>query len=64
MLITLIVLFVCTKPQFNTVVEKVAKDSNSYYVTQRWLGGMLTNWITIKSCIDNLDQFCDFITLL
>nr|YP_010700417.1 ribosomal protein S2 [Phacus arnoldii]WCH63544.1 ribosomal protein S2 [Phacus arnoldii] len=31
-----------------------AINSNSYYVTQRWLGGMLTNWITIKNCIENL----------
>lgn len=28
--------------------------SNSHYVNQRWLGGMLTNWATMKVCIENL----------
>jgi hypothetical protein len=42
------------------VVENAARISNSHFVTQRWLGGMLTNWLTIKNCIDNLRLFCDF----
>lgn len=48
------ILFVCTKRQFSSVVENCANESNSFYVTQRWLGGMLTNWVTIKNCIENL----------
>lgn len=48
------VLFVGTKHQFSHIVESCAIESNSFYVTKRWLGGMLTNWSTIKSCIENL----------
>ena len=48
------ILLVSTKRQFTNVIENCAKMSNSYYVNQRWLGGMLTNWKTIKICIDNL----------
>nr|YP_009145469.1 ribosomal protein S2 [Monomorphina parapyrum]AKL78942.1 ribosomal protein S2 [Monomorphina parapyrum] len=46
--------FVSTKRQFTSIIESCALNSNSYYVTQRWLGGMLTNWSTIKLCIDSL----------
>lgn len=48
------VLFVCTKRQFTNIVEECALNTNSYYVTNRWLGGMLTNWTTIKNCINSL----------
>lgn len=56
------ILFVGTKPQFSSVIEACAVKCNCNYVTQRWLGGMLTNWSTIKICIDNLQTFCDFTT--
>lgn len=52
------ILFVGTKPQFSSIIESCAINCNSHYVTQRWLGGMLTNWATIKTCIDNLQSFC------
>lgn len=55
-----VVLFVGTKRQLSSVVESSALSCNSHYITQRWLGGMLTNWATIKNCIDNLQFFCDF----
>nr|YP_009540855.1 ribosomal protein S2 [Phacus inflexus]AYQ93302.1 ribosomal protein S2 [Phacus inflexus] len=47
-------LFVGTKRQFSSLVESCAISCNSYYVTKRWLGGTLTNWSTIKGCIDSL----------
>ncbi len=47
-------LFVCTKKQFSSIVQDCAHESGSFFVTQRWLGGMLTNWLTIKKCIANL----------
>ena len=56
-------LFVCTKPHFKTLVEDVASGCGSHYVTQRWLGGMITNWVTIKSCINNLQLLCVFLLL-
>ena len=44
-------LFIGTKCQASTLVAQEAKRCNSYYVNRRWLGGMLTNWITLKSRI-------------
>jgi small subunit ribosomal protein S2 len=49
-----IFLFVGTKRQASNLITQEAKRSNSYYVNHRWLGGMLTNWITLKSRIDRL----------
>lgn len=53
-ILILLIMFVGTKRQFSSLVEKCAISSNSFYVTKRWLGGTLTNWSTIKGCIDNL----------
>lgn len=50
------VLFVGTKHQFSSIVETCALESNSYFVTKRWLGGMLTNWSTMKNCIESLQH--------
>jgi small subunit ribosomal protein S2 len=49
------ILFVGTKKQFANIIEVYAKKSGSYYVNQRWLGGMLTNWSTMQTCIQNLE---------
>jgi len=48
------VLFVGTKRQATTLIAQEAKRSNSYYVNHRWLGGMLTNWTTMKERIEKL----------
>jgi len=48
------VLFVGTKRQAQDVVTEEAKRGGQFYVTQRWLGGTLTNWRTIKSSIERL----------
>ena len=48
------VLFVGTKRQATTLIAQEAKRSNSYYVNHRWLGGMLTNWSTMKERIKTL----------
>nr|YP_009502157.1 ribosomal protein S2 [Porolithon onkodes]ASB29758.1 ribosomal protein S2 [Porolithon onkodes] len=47
-------LFVGTKRQAASIVADQALRSNSFYVNQRWLGGMLTNWNTIKSRVERL----------
>jgi small subunit ribosomal protein S2 len=47
-------LFVCTKRQFSFIVQDCALKCNAYYVSRRWLGGMLTNWSTMEVCIKNL----------
>ena len=50
------VLFVCTKRQLRSIVEQEATRSDSYYVTERWLGGMLTNFQTIRNQIRRLKE--------
>jgi small subunit ribosomal protein S2 len=50
------VLFVGTKKQAKEVVEEEAKRSSMYFVTNRWLGGMLTNYQTVKASIDRLKK--------
>ncbi len=44
-------LFVGTKRQATTLIAQEAKRCDSYYVNHRWLGGMLTNWTTVKERI-------------
>lgn len=48
------VLFIGTKRQAAGIVAQEALRCGSHYVNQRWLGGMLTNWTTIKTRIDRL----------
>ncbi len=48
------VLFVCTKRQLKSVVELFARDAGAFWVTERWLGGTLTNFQTIKRQIHRL----------
>ncbi len=50
------ILFVGTKKQAKEVVEEEAKRSGMYFVTNRWLGGMLTNYQTVKASIDRLKK--------
>lgn len=49
-------LFVGTKKQAKDVVEEEARRSGMYFVTNRWLGGMLTNYQTVKASIDRLKK--------
>lgn len=48
------VIFVGTKKQIQDVVQQEAERSNMYYVKVRWLGGLLTNFSTIKKSIQRL----------
>ena len=50
------VLFVGTKKQAQQAVRETAKECGQYYVTERWLGGTLTNFATIKRSIARLKQ--------
>jgi small subunit ribosomal protein S2 len=50
------VLFVCTKPQLAPLVREEAERCGAFYVTERWLGGMLTNFQTIKKNIRRLKE--------
>ncbi|HHN65478.1 MAG TPA: 30S ribosomal protein S2 [Nitrospirae bacterium] len=48
------VLFVGTKKQAQDSIKEEAERAGAFYVNQRWLGGMLTNFSTIKKSIDKL----------
>lgn len=50
------VLFVGTKKQAQECVKEAAEKCGMYYVDQRWLGGMLTNFGTIRNRIDRLNE--------
>jgi small subunit ribosomal protein S2 len=49
-------LFIGTKRQASAVIAQQANSCDSYYVNHRWLGGMLTNWVTLKSRIERLKE--------
>lgn len=49
-------LFVGTKRQAAGIVAQEAARCGSHYVNQRWLGGMLTNWTTIKTRVERLKE--------
>ncbi len=50
------VLFVGTKKQAREVIEREAKRCRMPYVNQRWLGGLLTNWSTVKKSIARMKR--------
>src|SRR5881396_2039503 len=50
------VLFVGTKKQAQQAVKETARDCAQFYVTERWLGGTLTNFATIKRSIGRLKE--------
>ena len=50
------ILFVATKKQAVEPVAEAAKRCGQYYVNQRWLGGMLTNWKTVSQSIKTLKK--------
>lgn len=52
------VLFVGTKKQASDIILNEAQRAKQHYVNNRWLGGMLTNFKTIKASIDRLENLC------
>lgn len=50
------VLFVGTKRQAQDIIREEAERANQYYIQNRWLGGTLTNFRTIKQSIDQLNK--------
>lgn len=50
------ILFVGTKRQAQEMIEMEAKRCNMPFVTVRWLGGMLTNWTTMRQRINELER--------
>ena len=50
------VLFVCTKAQLAGIVRSEAERSGSMYITERWLGGLLTNFQTVKKQLRRMKE--------
>lgn len=55
------VLFVGTKKQAAEVVAEEAQRSGTYFINRRWLGGMLTNFETIRGRVNKLKEMEEFI---
>ena len=49
------ILFVSTKKQATETISALAKDTSQFYVNHRWLGGMMTNFGTVRKSIRKLD---------
>jgi small subunit ribosomal protein S2 len=52
-------IFVATKPAAKGLVKKYAEDINMPYINQRWLGGTLTNFVTISKLIEKLKKLAE-----
>ncbi len=50
------ILFVGTKKQAQSAIKEAAQRSGQYFVCERWLGGMLTNWKTMQNRIGRLKE--------
>ncbi len=55
------VLFVGTKRQAAGPIMTEAKRAGQYYINNRWLGGMLTNWKTVKKSIDRYNSYIEIL---
>ncbi len=51
------VLFVGTKKQAKEAVKQVAEEAGEFYVCERWLGGLMTNLVTIRASVAKLEKF-------
>jgi len=50
------VLFVGTKKQAKEAVRQVAEETDEFYVCERWLGGLMTNLVTIRASVNKLEK--------
>jgi len=57
-----LLLFVGTKRQAQDAIAEEAQRCSMYYVNQRWLGGLLTNWATIQKSIKRLKELDEMAT--
>jgi small subunit ribosomal protein S2 len=57
-----IVLFVGTKRQAQDAIAEEATRCSMFYVNQRWLGGLLTNWITVQKSVKRLKELDEMAT--
>ncbi len=57
-----VVLFVGTKRQAQDAIAEEAQKCGMFYVNQRWLGGLLTNWVTVQKSVKRLKELDDMAT--
>ena len=57
-----LVLFVGTKRQAQDAIAEEATRSGMFYVNSRWLGGLLTNWVTVQKSVKRLKELDDMAT--
>src|SRR6476660_7640345 len=56
------VLFVGTKRQAQDAISEEATRAGSFYINQRWLGGLLTNWVTVQKSVKRLKELDEMAT--
>ena len=57
-----LVLFVGTKRQAQDAIAEEATRSGMFYVNSRWLGGLLTNWVTVQKSVKRLKELDEMAT--
>ena len=57
-----IVLFVGTKRQAQDAIAEEAGKCGAFYINQRWLGGLLTNWVTVQKSVKRLKELDEMAT--
>jgi small subunit ribosomal protein S2 len=57
-----IVLFVGTKRQAQDAIAEEAQKCGAFYINQRWLGGLLTNWVTVQKSVKRLKEIDEMAT--
>ncbi len=57
-----IILFVGTKRQAQDAIAEEATKCGGFYVNQRWLGGLLTNWVTVQKSVKRLKELDEMAT--
>jgi len=57
-----LVLFVGTKRQAQDAIAEEAGRCGMFYINQRWLGGLLTNWVTVQKSVKRLKELDDMAT--
>jgi len=56
------ILFVGTKRQAQDAIAEEATRAGSFYINQRWLGGLLTNWVTVQKSLKRLKELDEMAT--
>jgi len=57
-----VILFVGTKRQAQDAIAEEAQRCGMFYVNQRWLGGLLTNWVTVQKSVKRLKELDEMAT--